>query len=176
MLRNIMFCVKCGAENPPEAAFCHKCGRPSYSPTLTSPERPNCVTASVAGVHVPQSAPPPISPIRSAHKREMGYWWRYVLRRPLANILVALFVLMIISASSQAGKTHLKPGDTAGAIGGLTGYLLLFVGLYYSARWSIKLSGHTHKVGSQTVATILFWYSVFAALISLIMPLYTRTT
>jgi len=96
------------------------------------------------------------------------------MKKLCANLLVALLVLMIISASGQAGKTHRQPGDIAGAMGALIAYLLLFVGLYYSARWRIKLSGHTYKLGRQTVATLLFWYAVFAVFIGLMMPLIEK--
>jgi hypothetical protein len=52
--------------------------------------------------------------------------------------------------------------------------VLLFAGLFYSTRWSIKLSGHTYKVGRQTTAALLFWYSAFATFIGLMMPVYER--
>jgi hypothetical protein len=98
------------------------------------------------------------------------------MKKTLAIILIAVFVLMIISAASQTSKTHHQPGDVAGALGELVGTLLLFVGLFYSAKWLMKLSGHTYKVGRQTWAALLFWYSVFAAFTGLIMPVYERNT
>ena len=45
-----------------------------------------------------------------------------------------------------------------------------------SARWRMKLSGHSYKVGRQTVATLLFWYAVFAVFVGLMMPLMERNT
>ena len=98
------------------------------------------------------------------------------MKKIFASVLVALFVLMIAGAANQAYKTHRQPGDVAGAIGALTGYLLLWVGLYYSVRWRIQLSGHTYKVGRQAVATILFWYAVFAVFAGLMMPLLLGET
>jgi hypothetical protein len=96
------------------------------------------------------------------------------MKKIYANLLVAFFVLLILSASSQAGKNLRQPGDVAGALGALTGFLLLLIGLCYSARWSIKLSGHTYKLGRQTVAALLFWYSVIAAIFGLITLLMVR--
>ncbi len=98
------------------------------------------------------------------------------MKKFCASALIALFVLLIISASSQAGKTHHQPGDVAGALGALTGYLSLFVGLFLSARWRMRLSGHTYKVGRQTLATLLFWYAVFAVFIGLMMPFMETNT
>jgi hypothetical protein len=98
------------------------------------------------------------------------------MKKTLAIILIVFFVLMIIGASSQTGKNHHQPGDVAGALGELVGMLLLFAGLYYSAKWLMKLSGHTYKVGRQTWAALLFWYSVFAAFIGLIISVYERNT
>jgi hypothetical protein len=97
------------------------------------------------------------------------------MKKTLAIILVVLFTLTIMGRSNQVGKTpHLQQGDVAGFLGEIIGYLLLFVGLYYSARWLMKLYGHTYKVGRQTTAALLFWYSALAALIGLMMPLYER--
>ena len=90
------------------------------------------------------------------------------MKRVTADALIALFVLLIVGASSQAGRTHIEPGDVAGALGVLTVYLLLFVGLFYSGRWRMKLSGHNHRVGRQTTAVILFWYSLLGILIGLV--------
>jgi hypothetical protein len=95
------------------------------------------------------------------------------LKRVFAYVLVAFFVMMIASASSRVIR---QPDNVAQAAGAITGYLLLFVGLYYTVKWSMKLSGHTYKVGRQTVAKLPFWYSVVAALVGLMMPLVKRNT
>jgi hypothetical protein len=39
----------------------------------------------------------------------------------------------------------------------------------FSARWYIKLSGHTYKVSRQAWAVILFWHSVLATLFGFAM-------
>lgn len=96
------------------------------------------------------------------------------MKKTLAIILIILFVLMIIGETSQAGKTHAQAGDIGGAVVDIVFMVLLFAGLFYSARWSIKLSGHTYKVGRQTTAALLFWYSAFATLIGLMMPVFER--
>src|SRR6266853_2481316 len=99
------------------------------------------------------------------------------MKKTIAIALIVLFALMIIGASNQAGRTPpLQQGDLAGFLGEIVGYLSLFVGLYYSTKWLMKLSGHTYKVGRQTWAALLFWYSVFAAFIGLMMPIYARNT
>jgi hypothetical protein len=91
------------------------------------------------------------------------------VKKTLATILITLFTLAIIVVTSQAGKVPQRQGDVAGAIGELVGMLLWFVGLFYSIRWNIKLHGHTYKLGRQTWAALLFWYSVLAAFIGLDM-------
>ena len=97
------------------------------------------------------------------------------MKKICANLLVAVFVLMIIGAASRAGMVG-PAASVSETLGRITVVLLMVAGLYYSARWSLRLSGHTYKVGSQTVATIVFWYSVFAVLVGLIMPFYARNT
>lgn len=97
------------------------------------------------------------------------------MKKTLSITLIVVFALMIAGRSNQVGKTsYLQQGDIAGFMGATIGYLLLYVGLFYSARWCMKLSGHTYKVGRQTMAALLFWYSVFAAFIGLMMPVYER--
>ena len=88
------------------------------------------------------------------------------MKKSLANLLVAFFVLFIIGGSTTA--RNIQPGDVGGALAILVTYILLFVGLFYSARWRVKLAGHNYKVGRQTTAAILFWYSVLAAVVGLI--------
>src|SRR6267378_8511503 len=96
------------------------------------------------------------------------------MKKTLAVVLIILFTLMIIGETSQAGKSHVQAGDIGGAVVDIVFILLLFAGLYYSARWSVKLSGHTYKVGRQTTAALLFWYSAFATFIGLMTPVFQR--
>jgi len=96
------------------------------------------------------------------------------MKKTLAIFLIVLFTLMIVG-ESQVGKTsHLQQGDMAGLLGRVIAFLLPFVGLYYSTKWLLKCSGHSHKLGRQTWATLLFWYSILAALIGLMMPVFER--
>lgn len=97
-------------------------------------------------------------------------------KRITANILIGLFVLMTLGALSQAGKTQIEPGNTPEEFGFFIGRLLLFVGLFFSVRWKFKLSGHSHKVGRQTTAVILFWYSILAVLVGIAMPFVAKET
>ena len=90
------------------------------------------------------------------------------MNRVIANTLIMLFILMIIAASAQAGKSMATPGDVAGTLGALTGYFLLIVGLFYSVRWRMKIAGRKYKLGRQTFAVLLFWYSAFAAVIGIV--------
>ena len=96
------------------------------------------------------------------------------MKKTLATLLIVLFTFMIIAVSSQAAKTPPRQGDVAGAIGELIGMMVWFAGLFFSTRWNLKLYGHTYKLGRQTWAALLFWYSVFAAFIGLMMPLEER--
>jgi hypothetical protein len=97
------------------------------------------------------------------------------MKKICANLLVVPFVLMIVGSASRAGIVG-PATNFSETLGRITGVLLMVAGLYYSAKWSLKLSGHTYKVGWQTVATIVFWYSLFAAFVGLIMPFYARNT
>ena len=97
------------------------------------------------------------------------------MKKTFAIILIVLFALIIMGQSYQVSKTpYLKQGDRAGFLGEIFDYLLPYVGLYYSTKWLMKLSGHTHKVGRQTWAAILFWYSILAVLIGLMILVYER--
>lgn len=71
------------------------------------------------------------------------------MKKTFSVVLVILFTLMIIGETSQAGKTHARAGDIGGAVVDIVFMVLVFAGLIYSARWRIKLSGHTYKVGSK---------------------------
>jgi hypothetical protein len=51
----------------------------------------------------------------------------------------------------------------------LTAQLLVLTGLFFSSRWRIKLSGHTYKAGRQTLAVLLFWFSLVGLLGGFIM-------
>jgi hypothetical protein len=99
------------------------------------------------------------------------------MKKIVAAVLITLFVLIIIGASIQAGETHTRPEDVGGALIHLA-VLVIFplMGLFYSARWRMKLSGHSWRVGRQTLAVILFWYSFFGVLLGLLTPLAERST
>jgi hypothetical protein len=49
-------------------------------------------------------------------------------------------------SGAGVGKTRTVPDDVAETVGEIVGELMLFAGLYYSTRWSIKLSGHTYEI------------------------------
>jgi hypothetical protein len=97
------------------------------------------------------------------------------VKKLCADLLIAFFVFGTVGGSAQATKIQ-TPGDVYEVAGRLTGFALLVVGLYFSVRWRIKLSGHDYRVGRQTLATILFWYSIVAIFIGLMMPFYARNT
>lgn len=64
-----MFCVKCGAENPDDAAYCHKCGARSFSSLKTE-------TAKSIETPAPQSGPPKTL---SEYKWATVYGWTLIL-------------------------------------------------------------------------------------------------
>jgi len=89
------------------------------------------------------------------------------MKKVLAGFLIALFTLM-----NFAGPYHLQqhpPQSAAEAIGNMVGLVLDIGFLFFSVRWYIMLSGHTYKVNRQAWAVILFWYSVLATLVGLVM-------
>jgi|HubBroStandDraft_6_1064221.scaffolds.fasta_scaffold724741_1 uncharacterized membrane protein YvbJ len=64
-----MFCVKCGAENPDDAAYCHKCGARSFSSLKTE-------TAKPIETPAPQTRLPKT---RSDYKWAIVYGWTFIL-------------------------------------------------------------------------------------------------
>ena len=84
-----------------------------------------------------------------------------------AVVLIVFFTLMVIESPRTAQLHPAK--DIAEAIGQLTAILLFVAGLFYSVRWYMKLNGHTYNLSRQAWASILFWYSLLAILIGLVM-------
>jgi hypothetical protein len=89
------------------------------------------------------------------------------MKKVLAGLLVALFSLMIIGEPRNV-QVH-PPKDSAEAVGQLAAMVLLIGFLFFSVRWYIKLSGHTYKLARQAWASILFWYSLLAILVGIMM-------
>jgi len=90
-------------------------------------------------------------------------------KKKFANALVAFFILMLLGGSANASKIHHAEGGLAGLIGELTGYAFVLLGLFYSTRWTLTLSGHSYKVGRQAFATLWFWESILGMLLALFM-------
>ncbi len=95
------------------------------------------------------------------------------MKKLVANVLIAFFILLIAGSVNQSTK-H-QSASSAEALGQLTAQLLVFIGLFFSSRWRMKLSGHTYKVGRQTLAILLFWFSLFGLLGGLILPFAARS-
>lgn len=85
-----MFCTKCGVENPDDAAYCHKCGTPSFSQSKTEAAKP-------VEPPTPQTSPPKT---RSDYKWATVYGWTF--------ILAGLF-LMAVGFISLAASQDLTP-------------------------------------------------------------------
>jgi hypothetical protein len=91
-----MFCVRCGALNPDDGAFCHKCGKELYRSDLkdtllsapTTTEAAAQEQATLAGAPAPKRAAS-----STASKAEAAYGWLFI---------VAAGLLLIIAVSHWA--------------------------------------------------------------------------
>jgi zinc-ribbon domain len=64
-----MFCVKCGAENPADAEFCHRCGKQLFTPQSEPSNQP---------VRTPDTLSNPSKPA-PGHKWKDAYGWLFLL-------------------------------------------------------------------------------------------------
>ena len=96
------------------------------------------------------------------------------MKKLCADLLIAFFVFGTVGGSPNDEDSNTR--RRIRSRGSPSGFALLVVGLYFSVRWRIKLSGHDYRVGRQTLATILFWYSIVAIFIGLMMPFCARNT
>jgi hypothetical protein len=79
------FCT-CGAQLPPDARFCHKCGKPQYDyPAVEEPEPVQ------APIEPPTLTPAPHAPISS----EIGFHNRLAVRIGFIAALTAVFVFLV---------------------------------------------------------------------------------
>jgi zinc-ribbon domain len=90
-----MFCTKCGAENPADAEFCYKCGRPLIAP---QPE-PAIHSAANSDTMPPAHLSSPLR-LASGYKSATAYGWLFVL---------AGFYLWVTGVMTLGGGQQLTP-------------------------------------------------------------------
>lgn len=91
------------------------------------------------------------------------------MKKTVGTILIIILSFWIIGIATRGGSVQPASRDRTGAVTGIIFVALLMVGLFFSVRWRMKLSGHHYKLGRQTTAAILFWYSSLAAMIGIAM-------
>jgi hypothetical protein len=109
-----MFCVKCGAENPNHAEFCHKCGSQLYSPTNTG-------TETLAGA--PQISPP-VPPVRSGYRWAMVYGWLFIVAG--VSLVVAGLVNLLSGQDVTPPASPFGSAKPMGIVSSLAQGLLFF--------------------------------------------------
>ena len=101
------------------------------------------------------------------------------MKKTLATVLIVFFVMILVTGITRTIRVaaqQVSHDYIAEALGRLAAFLLVLTGLYYSTRWLMKLSGHSYKLGQQTWAALLFWYSALAALLGLTLSFVERNT
>jgi hypothetical protein len=84
-----------------------------------------------------------------------------LLKKVGAVVSICLFVLMLLGQSTR----HDPATGRADAIERLAIMVLTLVGLFYSTRWLLVLSGRKHKVGRQAFAILWCCESVLGVLL-----------
>jgi hypothetical protein len=143
----IMFCVKCGAENPDGAEFCHNCGRKIYSPTrVTTEVRAEEPTPEKGVGFTPLIGPPPsVPPVRSGYEWAMVYGWALILAGLYlvsAGLLSVLTDQAVTPSATQFG--NFKPMGIASSL--VQGLLFVAAGLAIVRR--------------EKVAVVLVWINI----------------
>jgi hypothetical protein len=135
------FCT-CGAELPPDARFCHRCGKPQREEVVPETERP----PEIAPVAIAAAAPPPRLNFHNATAVRIG-----LLMASIASLLSALPVL-------AAGIVGL-------AIWWLTaGFLAVYIyrrrtGQFLTVDSGLRMGWITGLLGS-TITSVVFTASV----------------
>ncbi|HLJ44998.1 MAG TPA: zinc ribbon domain-containing protein [Bryobacteraceae bacterium] len=136
------FCT-CGAQLPPDARFCHKCGKPQYD--YPTPEM-------IAGEEEPKPQPPPL-PVEAALP-EVSFHNRTAVRIGFAVAILATVVVIGVTAVVPSG-------------------LLMFVGFFFAgliaALWYAKMTGKPLSLRSGARMgwiTGIFQFMIFTALIT----------
>jgi hypothetical protein len=81
-------------------------------------------------------------------------------KKTLAGICICLFVLMLLGQSTNRGGHGREDAYIRLAV-----MILTLVGLFYSTRWFLILSGRTHKVGRQAFAILWCCESILGILL-----------
>jgi zinc-ribbon domain len=78
----------CGAQLPPDARFCHKCGKPQY-------DYPGVEAAETAPPEITEIAPPPATAPRIEIPPDIGFHNRLAVRMGFIAAAVAVLVCML---------------------------------------------------------------------------------
>ena len=141
------FCT-CGAELPPDARFCHRCGKPQREEVVPETEAPPPAVA-MAAAPVPASAVPPTPPRVNFHNRTA----------------VRIGLLMAGVASLLSALPTMALGLVGLAIWWVTaGFLSVYVyrrrtGQYLTVDGGLRMGWITGLLGS-TIMSVVFTVSV----------------
>jgi hypothetical protein len=98
-----MFCNKCGVENPTDAEFCYKCGKP----LLTHPSQPEAQPPTTDTFAATADSAPSPSKSSSAQKWATAYGWLFVLAA-LYSWVVGLMALVAGQEGSPIADSKLS--------------------------------------------------------------------
>lgn len=91
------------------------------------------------------------------------------MKKGLAILCIVIFSLMVLGIPTSLQRNPAPPGDYAAFTGQLAAAVLIIGFLFFSVRWYLTLSGHTHKVNGQAWASIFLGYSFIGALVGIMM-------
>lgn len=86
-------------------------------------------------------------------------------RKLLADVLIAVLSLALLSANSQLSKA--PKGNIPYLFGQFSGVLLLIAFFIFSVKWRITLSGYQHSSGRQAISVFLIFFCSWGLMLTL---------
>lgn len=140
----------CGAQLPPDARFCHKCGKPQY-------DYPGVEPAEQA--QTPPPLPPPL-PVEAAKLPEIGFHNRIAVRIGITVAVAAMVLVSIIASILPA-----------------TAFLGFFCAGMIAAVWYVRRTGEKLSIrGGARIGWItgLFCFTAFLLVFTIVVVAITN--
>jgi uncharacterized RDD family membrane protein YckC len=160
-----MYCSKCGAAIPQNAAFCASCGQPVNQPSTLAASAPGFATA------IPLAAAPPYGYVAPATFPAMAYagFWLRVVAHLIDGLLAGIgFVVLALIGVAMVGVGHFKDfaqgannpddfftPDVIGVVFVLVTTAVVMVWLYYAWMESSVYQGTLGKMALGLIVTDL---------------------
>jgi hypothetical protein len=144
-----MFCTKCGIENPADAQFCYKCGRPLFAPQPEPENQPTTNAETMPTTFVSNSSKP-----ASGYKWATAYGWLFVL---------AALSLWIVGLRTFSGGKELTPAASPfGNARVMGGGAALFQALLFGATGLAIIR-------RKKIAVTLLWVSIALSALGILL-------